>query len=456
MSDRDSVSSSPALDPSALAAHPVVAVPPDFAEQMVARATNAPASGSMNSPRRWWRVVALAVASAAVLAIVSMLLIGRERGSARGDMTATTRSSVTLPHGSVAVMEPAAHISWLADGDDMAIQQTSGDVFYRVEPGGTFSVDTPAGRVRVLGTCFRVEIDPVPKPRRTASVVVTVYEGRVVLADETQGIEAEAGPGEVIRRGGTRTARDRAAAFQPPALPATSDDERALTVARRTIADQATRIEMLEARLSPSDAANPRPPVETPRQRARRCLDHGGVGCSFVEPTPEALLELAECGLVRVDHPAVVQEAEHASPSAALVDAADLSPQEVQALTSINNAFRGEVHQALREIYLDLGGSTEMAESLPYEALRGAVESMLPSEATAHVVRTVSHERAGLVEPPPSVDDPAERYMRGVLDLGETYERYVAQRLGPDRARDIRLALDGWTGGKSTYGKCDR
>ncbi len=73
---------------------------------------------------------------------------------------------------------------------------------------GPFVVHTPAGVVRVTGTCFRVEVSDMKLINRQnlsgaavgaalgAAVVVTVYEGRVLLARDKGGGEVELRPGQ--------------------------------------------------------------------------------------------------------------------------------------------------------------------------------------------------------------------------------------------------------------------
>lgn len=106
-------------------------------------------------------------------------------------------------------MEPGSEVRWTLAGDGNAtVNQSQGNVFYRVERGGRFLVETPAGSVRVLGTCFRVEVDEM-KPLKAgmvgavagatlaAAALVTVYEGRVVAA--SSGTERTVEAGEVAR-----------------------------------------------------------------------------------------------------------------------------------------------------------------------------------------------------------------------------------------------------------------
>lgn len=114
---------------------------------------------------------------------------------ARGSHSATVRTTLQLGRRGVAVAETGAALSWAMSVDGAArVEQTAGDVFYRVDSGERFVVSTFAGDIRVLGTCFRVEVRTMNKPKVaisgavtgavvTAVVLVTVYEGRVVTAN---------------------------------------------------------------------------------------------------------------------------------------------------------------------------------------------------------------------------------------------------------------------------------
>lgn len=116
---------------------------------------------------------------------------------------ADKRISHPIGHRAVAVAEDGSRWSWQLAADGAAeVQQAKGNIFYRVNPGAPFEVVTPLGRVRALGTCFRVEIvelnleselhanSGTNLATKTATLV-TVYEGRVALSNQQ-----ELGPGE--------------------------------------------------------------------------------------------------------------------------------------------------------------------------------------------------------------------------------------------------------------------
>jgi len=103
-----------------------------------------------------------------------------------GTASTTARTTIELGSRAVAVAEVGSHLVWNIDGD-ARIEQPTGNVFYRVEPGGAFVVATPAGDVTVHGTCFRVDLET------GASLAVTVYEGTVTVSNRRGHVDAYAG-----------------------------------------------------------------------------------------------------------------------------------------------------------------------------------------------------------------------------------------------------------------------
>ena len=110
-----------------------------------------------------------------------------------------------LGHRGVAVAEAGARIDWKISPDGAAaVEQTAGDVFYRVDGGKKFTVDTAAGRVEATGTCFRVEVRDMKIPKAGligvaagAVLVISVYEGSVLFADKS-GDEKRVVAGETL------------------------------------------------------------------------------------------------------------------------------------------------------------------------------------------------------------------------------------------------------------------
>jgi hypothetical protein len=123
------------------------------------------------------------------------------------------RRSLDVGGRATAVAESGASLDWrVAANGHALVHQTHGNVFYRVEKGGAFVVATPSGDVTVLGTCFRVEVDPMnPKLQSavaagagaivTAAVLVTVYEGKVRVSNAHGQVDVRPGEQAVAQEG---------------------------------------------------------------------------------------------------------------------------------------------------------------------------------------------------------------------------------------------------------------
>lgn len=175
------------LDREVLAAYRVPAMSADLADRFDRRLN---ATGRAPAPRRrWLRGPAVALGLLAAGVAVG-LLIGRPggakeaaRGADRGSLAADARRELRLADRAVAVAEAGAELSWRRSGGGaLAVEQRRGEVFYRVDPGGPVVVDTPAGQVRVTGTCFRVIVTARAGGAGRPAVSVAVDEGSVVLA----------------------------------------------------------------------------------------------------------------------------------------------------------------------------------------------------------------------------------------------------------------------------------
>ncbi len=202
-------------------------VPPaDFANRvMAARAAGSVPAVTTAPPSRWRARGALVVAAAAgaLLAVGGPLVWPGVPHHGVLD-SAGTQEALVGDRATVAALD--ARLEWdVAANGETRVNQTRGRVFYRVERGGPFEVVTPAGTVTVHGTSFEVELLTEEKNMASslgvlgkgtlvgalggaalaAAVVVTVYEGKVALANAggvthlTAGQTAVAQPGQVPR-----------------------------------------------------------------------------------------------------------------------------------------------------------------------------------------------------------------------------------------------------------------
>src|SRR5579859_784649 len=246
--------------------------PRGFAERVVAAArreasddaplpSEPPAPPAAKARPRAGRVFAGLLLAAAMAAVI-VFGIARSRADAHGVATAAERREVRVGSRALAVLEPGARVRW--DGD--VVEQSRGDVFWRVEPGARFVVHTPAADVTVKGTCFRVNVQggdggepaaAAAEPSKdgqmngkdvkagavgaviAATALVGVYEGKVAVSragqsvDLVAGQQAEAGPGGVKRVG----AGAPEPGAQAAAAGAGSEAEQALTAANANLAD---------------------------------------------------------------------------------------------------------------------------------------------------------------------------------------------------------------------------
>jgi hypothetical protein len=148
---------------------------------------------------RWVALAALA------LALGGVFLRGPLRPTRGGDVIAAEPRVVSIGERAVAEMSSGAHIHW--SGDE--VQQTRGEVTYRVVPGSRFLVQTPHGSVAVLGTVFRVvvadhnEAEGEPMKKRWAIAGAGATLGALLFVSVDQGVvRLSKGEDQVILRAG--------------------------------------------------------------------------------------------------------------------------------------------------------------------------------------------------------------------------------------------------------------
>jgi hypothetical protein len=209
MGDREEFSSE---ERAALDAWTADAPPSDFAERVIARDVEARAF----QRRRTIAIAALGgVAAAGVVAAVLVHGLASRSAFERsvGDHLSSVRASVRMGGRAIAVSEPGTSLRWSIERDGTGeVEQSSGSAFYRVEPGGAFIVKTPVGHVRVVGTCFRVEVEDMGSAKIgiaaaagaaiASAVIVTVYEGKVVTASPEGEVALAAGEAARMKAGG--------------------------------------------------------------------------------------------------------------------------------------------------------------------------------------------------------------------------------------------------------------
>ena len=111
----------------------------------------------------------------------------------------------------------------------------------------------------------------------------------------------------------------------------------------------------------------------------------------------------------------------------------------------------------MRTLYIEVTGDAAAADSLSPQALAQEVFDKSPREERRRIQQRIARERAGLAQPPAdwSKAAPVERYFRRLAALGNDTEDALAQRIGVKRARELRMANNGWENHFETSG-CDQ
>ncbi|HUS68357.1 MAG TPA: hypothetical protein VMZ28_27675 [Kofleriaceae bacterium] len=447
----------------ALDAWDTPAPPAGFAERMVAARAAADATSGEAAPdvamavarragaeRR--RLVRWSVVAAVGVAALGMVLLrSGGPGRATGSAAPSRRESIPLGGRGVAVAEPGATISWTVDGGAAVVAQGGGDVFYRVERGGPFRVETPAGSVRVTGTCFRVEVDmkkhwqALAGAAAGAAIVVTVYEGSVLFAGKA-GTEKPVAAGQVLRASADGEAIAVGEAGGDPAAAAAGEPSLAPP------ADGATREELLArdgaqraeiARLRSRVAAIGSAPGGGGRGPARGELDANGR--HWFDPTKEDLVRFVDECRVRYDMPPVLGT-EPAQIGPRMQKEMGLTDEERDVINRILKGLHERVRTQLRALYVEATGDAERADDLSPEAMASELFDKSPPGEQGRINKRIAQERAGLAQPPTNLAalPPIERFMRLQASLGDLTEKEIGEALGPARARALREKNGGW------------
>ncbi len=175
-------------------------------EALRARRDRAPVARAR--PRLWQAAVALAVVA---FATVSVLLLQRDRGLVT--TTAAVPNVVQLADGTTVRLAAGARLTYPDPARHTVLARQvrlRGDAYFDVAPAAEhFQVDTPSGRISVLGTVFGVRADA----RRTE---VTLVEGALALQGSGRTVRLAPGEQSAVLRGA------------PPSAPAPVEVSRAL------------------------------------------------------------------------------------------------------------------------------------------------------------------------------------------------------------------------------------
>ena len=389
------------------------------------------------------RIAAAAMALAAAALVAALFLPGTESGSA----DTRQRSSIPVGRRAVAVAEAGARLHWtVSSRGHVRLSQETGDVFYRVEPGADFEVESASARVLVQGTCFRVEVvmssaakmmlSAAAGAAAASAVLVTVYEGKVSVAGPAGTVEVAAGEQARVEPGAApRLAADGSASKAPhaaarPEEVAPAPVEALVKTQRAQIVALQSRVRELEktgATVKPATAARDDPPPDPP-----------GLHQRYRDFTRAELLSMAQNCEVRAELPPVGREPYHLNPD--LGARLHLSEEEQAGVTTAVDAVGKDVVAHLRALYLEATGDAVGADSLEPVTLGQEILHKSPQAVVLAARTRVARERAGLETPPadPNSGSIAERYFRYLITVGDSFQRALEPALGAQHAGTVR------------------
>ncbi|MCB9557207.1 MAG: FecR domain-containing protein [Deltaproteobacteria bacterium] len=396
--------------------------------------------------RQRWVLCGAVTAIAACLTVV--LVVVRSDPPTSGQLRQQReRTTLALADRATAVAEAGAMLSWSRDAQrTMRVQQTRGNVFYRVEPAGSFIVNTPTGTVRVVGTCFRVEVKAMSKKTigntalsaaagaaLSAIVVVSVYEGRVYSTPSGRDRGAEIKAGE----------RAEMRADQPPRISDMADAERPRRVSttarwqRGGAAVDTPQVELLAQNRALRQKAQQ---LASELQSLRQQLDikpGEPPKSKMLNFSKEELVNMAKRCELRWDMPS------HGStpPTASSNHIKELGINEDERAL-INAVFARQhalLQKQLRALYVEATGDSKSVDELAPSALIAEIQDKSSRDEIRGIFRRLARERAGLVAVNPSrQQSTTERLMRLLTTNGDQVEQAMAAKIGPDLARRYR------------------
>jgi hypothetical protein len=431
--------------------------PADFAARLDVAAITASGAGGRGPRRARWPVaVGVVAALAAAVAVVAWPSPSPGGSVLVASRPFEARESVELGGRGVAVAEPGAAFGWRKDGAALTVRQEAGDVFYHVDPVGRaadapFVVTTPAGEIRVTGTCFRVEVIEMKSSKASVlgaaagaviatAAVVTVYEGKVLVASPAG--QAEVRAGEKVTLDGAppvpSTVGGPPIAVALPAEPSANITRDELLVRdkaqREQIAALTGRLKQLEGAITAGGGVLRR---KGPRE--------DGEIEDWMNPTKDELLAMAKECRVQIDVPTLVR-GENMTIRPETAEKLGLTAEQVAQSNQAFLELKSSWVQRVRGWYIEATGDAHGADQLSAHAMAEEIQDKATPGEPAALQKRISQERAGLVPPPANLarTSPYERYFRAYADLGNEAERALAEKIGPEKAHAIRAENGGW------------
>ena len=419
--------------------------PADFAQRVLAarRAPESPPPARRRPLLRRWPVMAACAGALVVLGLGALLvnsgrLDRRAGGQAMdGHVVSDSRQTIDIGDRALAVAEAGSALAWTTGaGKAVRVEQSWGDVFYRVHRGGAFLVSTPVGEVEVTGTCFRIALMNATQLHGERSMLVEVFEG---------GVRARSGTNEITLRAGERVR------LQPDRMPLPLDRSLAgaggpgdadgainsgLDELRARERSSRARSLQLEARLRELERSITPPPAK------------GGSGDLNLPPrsklfdfTPEERRALAVRCLFRWTMPRhLTQWAPPEFDQALIVD-----PVERAAIVRVMEDQRTSFIEQLRAIYTEVTGDSITAAKLSPMSLHHEIDGKTPKPDGVEARQLILLEWSGARTTPTEAElarRPAvERYWRLMVNAADDTVHRLTPVVGLDRARGLTREL---------------
>lgn len=404
--------------------------------------------------RRRRMITAGASLSAIAAALFAVIALWPEPSPIVGALSAEERREQRLGERGVAVVEPGASLEWKISSDGEAqITQERGDIFYRIEPGGPFVVKTPAGSVTVKGTCFRVEVEPMKQAITgglvgavlATTVAVTVYEGKVALANEKGGVALVAGEKATTQNNSApQKIETPPKKTEPGVVSVVAIDEPSADITREELlardATMRKQIASLQAKVQELEESNKNP---------KHPIDNED---SWFEPSQELLQQMAKECRLPWDEPAFDSDQDLSE----FAKEAELSQAEVEALKRAQEITMEGYTKEMRGLYLEATGS-QPSEDMSADAMIQEIQSKSNRDDIAMANYLITQERAGNKQPPADLSKrpPIERALRLRSSLGNVFEKNLAELVGAERAHEIRGKNKGWPRRGMMMGGCN-
>ena len=321
------------------------------------------------------------------------------------------------------------------------VVQRQGTVSYRVASDEHIVVRTPAGQVAASGAHFSVEVMGMKSQILSAvggaaavAVVVVVYQGAVKA--NTGGETTTLSEGETVRLPGAPSSVG-AQGDSVSVSPASASREQLVARERvlvKRIIDLQSKVGRLEAKSKETSTEPSKGDPEGPPKE------------KFHDLSPAELEVLAERCEVRYDIPAYAMANDVASIFDRIFASTDVGETEREILEGLLRSGDPQLLKQLRLIYIEVTGDEPGAESLsPRNMQHEIFEKSAPGDLH-EALRLISAERAGRQKPPSDVSErpPIERLLRALAASGAKLEKAIADQLGAERAKELRVAGVVW------------